>query len=195
MLRIEPITLGDLEAFRLFADREIGKGYYSSDEVNEIFQRSAKEDTTCSLLLRREDNSIAGIRISYPPGNWEHGKSKYLRPDLWPHPLDSTAYFQSLFLAKDVQGQGWGGRLSMESMKRLRALGAQGIVCHSWKESPHNSSTRYLLKLGFELVIEHPLYWAEVNYNCTRCLTPPCQCTAQEMYLDLERTHEHLLLA
>lgn len=187
MLKIRPFKKEDLEAIRQFTDREIGAGYYTTKELQEIFEKSSKNGTMCSLLLENEFNEIMAVRISYPPNQWKHGKGKALRSEKWPHLLEQTAYFQSLFIANELQGQGWGGRLSQESLYVLKEIGAKGVVCHSWKESPNDSSTRYLKKLGFELIEEHPEYWKDVDYNCTRCGKPPCKCTAQEMYLDLNK--------
>ncbi len=187
MTQMRPFRHEDLEAIRLFTDREIGTGYYSIQEIEDIFRRSQKNGVMCSYLLESPEQGILGVRITYPPGMWKKGKGQGLHPELWPHRIEETAYFQSLFLANSVQGQGWGGKLSQESMKALRQVGAKGIVCHSWKESPNDSSSRYLRKLGFELIAEHEKYWKDVPYNCTRCGSPPCQCTAQEMYLNLEK--------
>ena len=186
MLKIRPFQQKDLEAIKDFTDREIGAGYYSQKELEDIFARSVKNSIMCSLLLESDKGNILGVRISYPPGNWKHGKGKGLHPEKWPHAADQTAYFQSLFISNELQGQGWGGKISQEALYKLREVGAKGVVCHSWKESPNDSSTRYLQKLGFELVAEHKEYWKEVDYRCTRCGEPPCLCTAQEMYLDLE---------
>ncbi len=186
-MRIRPMQASDCEDVVAFTDREIGAGYYSLDEVQTIFQRSSKNGRMCTLLLENDKEQIKGIRISYPPGRWEQGKGLGLEPAKWPHDFTATAYFQSLFLSGDLQGQGWGGKLSTAAITILKETGAKGIVCHSWKESPNNSSTRYLQKLGFAVVAEHKDYWRDVNYNCTRCLKPPCRCTAVEMYLDLER--------
>jgi ribosomal protein S18 acetylase RimI-like enzyme len=187
MFNIRPLANTDLEPLRRFTDREIGAGYYSLTELESIFRRSQKSGLMCSLLLVDPDDMIVGVRISFPPGQWEAGKGDGLASAQWPYPLADTGYFQSIFLSSRVQGQGWGGKLSSRALELLRKVGAKGVVCHSWKESPHNSSTRYLLKLGFAVVAEHPRYWQDVPYNCTRCLQPPCQCTAQEMYLDLEK--------
>lgn len=187
MLRIRPIAHADLKALHNFTDREIGVGYYTSSELEDIFKRSQKSGRMYSLLLT-DENDIKGVRISFPPGQWTHGKGKNLSSEVWPHPLAETAYFQSIFLSPSVQGEGWGGRISAEALRILKTSGAKGVVCHSWKESPNNSSTRYLTKLGFKTIAEYPNYWKEVDYNCTRCKKPPCLCTAQEMYLDLERT-------
>jgi hypothetical protein len=186
-MQIRPFREQDLEAIRRFTDQEIGTGYYSLDEVKEIYRKSEKNGVMCSLVLESPKGEIKGVRITYPPGQWSHGKGRGLCPDKWPHALNETAYFQSLFLAGDVQGAGWGGKLSQESLRILRGTGAKGVVCHSWKESPNNSSTKYLLKLGFAQIAEHREYWRDVDYNCTRCGKPPCLCTAVEMYLDLER--------
>ncbi len=186
MLKIRPFKKADLKAIRQFTDREIGAGYYSEKEIQSIFERSSKNGVMCSLLLEDSNGEIRGVRISYPQGQWKHGKGKGLCSEKWPHSLDETAYFQSSFISTDLQGQGWGGKIAQEALFALKEVGAKGVVCHSWKESPNGSSTRYLKKLGFELIKEHPEYWKEVDYNCTRCGKPPCLCTAQEMYLNLE---------
>jgi len=185
-MTIRPLRPADLPDVIKFTDQEIGKGYYSPKEIAEIFERSQKKGVMCTLVLEGDKGKIKGIRISYPPGQWEHGKGQGLEPGQWPHDFKDTAYFQSLFLSEDLQGQGWGGKMSMAAIEILRSVGAKGIVCHSWKESPNNSSTRYLQKLGFSVIAEHKEYWKDVDYNCTRCLKPPCRCTAVEMYLDLE---------
>lgn len=185
MLKIRPFKKEDLKAIREFTDHEIGAGYYSEKELEDIFKRSSKDNIMSSLLLENEQGQILGVRISYPPGNWEHGKGPGLYPQKWPHALSETAYFQSLFISSDLQGQGWGGRLSQEALVALKEVGAKGVVCHAWKESPNDSSTRYLKKLGFELVAEHPEYWKAIDYRCTKCGEPPCHCTALEMYLSL----------
>lgn len=188
MLKIRPIEEKDLFRIQEFTDQEIGTGYYSLEEVKEIYKKSSKNGAISSFLLEDPQGKIQGIRLSYPPGNWTHGKGQGLNPQLWPHPLEDTAYFQSLFVSDAYQGQGWGAQLSQESLKVLAQMGAKGIVCHSWKESPNNSSEKYLLKLGFKTLWEHPHYWRDVPYNCTRCKKPPCLCTALEMYLDLDKT-------
>jgi len=182
---IEELKLSDLPSLKEFTDREIGSGYYSMKEIEEIYMKSQSKGRMCSLVLKKGEQ-ICGVRMTYPPGNWSHGKGSGLTTEKWPYPLSETAYFQSLFLASSVQGEGWGGKLSQRSLQILKEIGAKGVVCHSWKESPNNSSVRYLEKMGFQLIAEHPLYWQHVDYNCTRCLKPPCQCTAQEMYLKLE---------
>jgi len=184
MFNIRPLAKADLAAVHKFADEQIGEGYYSKKEIDDIFIRSQNDDAMFTLILENK-GKIKGIRITYPPGQWEHGKGHGLEPKKWPHPLNQTAYFQSLFLSDDVQGQGWGGRMSLAAIELLRGAGAKGIVCHSWKESPNNSSTRYLQKLGFKIIAEHKEYWKDVNYDCTVCKKPPCRCTAIEMYLDL----------
>lgn len=181
---IQELKHQDLAALKKFTDEQIGAGYYSTAELEDIFQRSQLRGKMTSFLLKK-NNEIVGLRFTFPPGQWSHGKGNGLSLEKWPHPLKQTAYFQSLFLAPAAQGAGWGAKLSGQSIEVLKELGALGVVCHSWKESPHNSSARYLEKMGFKVIVEHPLYWQHINYNCTRCLKPPCQCTALEMYLDL----------
>lgn len=195
---IHTLRRSDLAELKQFTDQTIGAGYYSAAELEEIFEKSLAKPLggdvsgpktgemmkMCSLLLK-DGHEILGVRFTYPPGKWSHGKGEGLNPKLWPHGLHETAYFQSLFLSDKIQGQGWGSKLSAASIEVLRDIGALGVVCHSWKESPFNSSSKYLEKMGFAKIAEHPLYWQHVDYNCTRCLKPPCQCTAVEMYLEI----------
>ncbi len=182
-LKIRPLRKTDIPAVKEFTDRAIGTDYYSVPELEDIYQKSMAGDVMCTLILEIE-GQVQGVRITYPPGNWAHGKGKGLSPSLWPHPMNKTAYFQSLFIAPSLTGSGYGRTLSLKTIELLKGIGTQGIVCHSWKESPNDSSGRYLRALGFKLIDTHPLYWKEVDYVCTRC-GKPCLCTAEEMYLDL----------
>ncbi len=183
---IRPFLPSDIQRVRQFADQEIGVGYYTEAELIENQKKSVGKNGEISsfLLIDETTDQVKGLRLAYPPGNWEHGKGSAQRSDLWPHPLSETAYFQSLFLSADVQGEGWGPKLSQMSIDLFRKNQVKGIATHSWKESPYNSSVRYLEKVGFKTMIEHPLYWINVDYVCTRD-GKPCRCTAMEMYLEL----------
>lgn len=168
-----------------FTDTAIGTGYYSLKELEESQKKSiANNGQISSFVLVNSHSEVKGLRLAFAPGNWHHGKGNKLRPDLWPHPLTKTAYFQSLFISSDLQGQSWGPRLSQRSVDVFKKNQALGIVTHSWKESPNNSSFKYLEKMGFKKIIEHPEYWIDIDYTCTLD-GKPCRCTAIEMYLDL----------
>ncbi|MBC7465566.1 MAG: GNAT family N-acetyltransferase [Bdellovibrio sp.] len=186
ILRIQPFLLTDVDAVKKFTDQEIGFGYYSVEELIQNQKKSVSSSGLISsfLLIDEKDGSVKGLRLAYPPNNWTHGKGSSLRNDLWPFSISETAYFQSLFLSKDVQGQGYGPKLSMISIQVFIKLNAKGIATHSWKESPYNSSIKYLESVGFKKIIEHPNYWSKIDYTCPRD-GKPCQCTAVEMYLTL----------
>lgn len=183
---IRPFLPSDVEAVKKFTDQQIGDGYYSISELllNQKKSIGVNGEITSFVLIEKTTNEVKGLRLAYPPGAWAHGKGSNLRPDLWPFSLEKAGYFQSLFLSIDAQGQNWGPQLSQKSIDIFRKLGAEGIITHCWKESPNNSSFRYLDKVGFKTVIEHPNYWIDVDYVCTRD-GKPCRCTAIEMYLKL----------
>lgn len=168
-----------------FTDQEIGHNYYTVSEIEDMVHRSQRDGQSASRVLV-DQGRVRAVRISYPPGHWSQGKGQGLSPEKWPWPIEQTAYFQSLFVAKDLQNQGWGSRLSKESIAQLRKMGAQGVVCHSWVESPGDSSGRYLRSLNFQSICRYPRYWEFVDYTCPRC-GRPCLCTAEEMYLDLQK--------
>lgn len=176
---IRPLEMGDLPAIKSFADRTIGMNYFSLEELKSSYEKSLSQKIMCSFVLTDGEN-ILGIRLAYPPGTWSKGKGSKLRPDLWKVPLEKVGYFQSLFIDPKVQGGGWGPKLSEASLEGFKKLGAQAVITHAWKESPNNSSVRYLEKFGFKHVATHPEYWIDVDYECIRD-GKPCRCTAEEM--------------
>lgn len=164
-----------------FADRAIGENYFSEQDLLEAIQRSTKDGLNASFILLNAANEVLGFRLSFPPGQWMNLKSKSkICPELWKVAPEEMAYFQSIFLDKSIHGGGWGQKLSIQSLEVLKKMGAKAVVCHSWKESPNNSSMRYLEKMGFQAIKEHENYWIEVDYKCVRC-GKPCLCTATEM--------------
>lgn len=183
-MQIRPLAMNDLHEVKKFTDRTIGRNYFSLEELQECFQKSLAGNVMCSFVLA-DENGIHGLRLAYPPGSWSKGKGSKLRPDLWKVPADKVGYFQSLFIAPEAQGAGWGPKLSEAAIVCFKKLGTEAIVTHAWKESPNNSSIRYLSKFGFEPIATHPEYWIDVDYECVRD-GKPCRCTAEEMikYLD-----------
>jgi ribosomal protein S18 acetylase RimI-like enzyme len=180
---IRPVKLEDAPKLCRFADLAIGSGYYTESELKDKILQSEKDGKMCSFVLENEeDGSIHGLRLTFPPGKWSHGKGSGLLSSKWGVPSQDVAYFQSLFLSNQASGKGWGPKLSLASLAVLKNLGAKAVVTHSWVESPHQSSKKYLEKLGFKTVGLHPKYWQNVDYVCTIC-GKPCQCTAEEMIL------------
>ena len=182
-IKIRPLESDDLSDVVKFCDLNIGKNYYSSPEMKQIFEKSQSNGVMCSFVLWDKE-AIVGVRLTYAPGQWTKGKGSGIHPELWSVPAERVGYFQSLFVSDNYQGGGWGRRLSNVSVEALKSLGTQAIVTHSWKESPNNSSQRYLTNMGFKYVATHPLYWKDIDYVCTYD-DKPCQCTAEEMILYL----------
>lgn len=185
-MKIREFLKKDIKNVKLFCDVNIGKDYYSESELENNQQRSVKNGIVTSFLLvdENDDSTIHGLRLCYPPGQWDHGKGNKISPELWGFQKEELGYFQSLFLSKEAQGLGWGPKLSMKAISALRELGAKGILTHCWKESPSNSSFKYLDKIGFKVLKEHPDYWIDLDYECARD-GYPCRCTAIEMILEL----------
>ena len=148
--------------------------------------RSCRDGISCALGAWTADEQLLGFRLTLPPGNWERGRGHGHTPAVWPAEISKLGYFQSCFVEARHTGQGIGRALSEEAIRRLRSLGARGVIAHSWKESPHDSSRRALTRLGFKIIAEHADYWSDIPYHCHRCGVP-CRCTALEMALDLSR--------
>ena len=182
---IREFLKSDIESIKSFCDVNIGIDYYTVDELTASQLRSEKNGIVTSFVLVDNDSSIQGLRLCYPPGQWDHGKGKKLSPELWGHKQVDLGYFQSLFLSAKVQRQGWGPKLSQFAIEALKKIGAKAILTHCWKESPANSSFKYLNTVGFKVLKEYPNYWIDVDYVCTRD-GKPCHCTAIEMILELK---------
>ena len=186
-MQIVPLEEALVGKVREFTDRTIGAGYYSEAALIESCRRSQSKSISgdavfFSYVLVNDTGEVLGLRLTYPPGQWAHQKRlrRSVSPKKWNSKLEETAYFQSVFIAPELRGEGWGPKLSHLSLKKLIEAGAKAVVCHSWKESPGNSSTKYLKRLGFEEISEYPKFWIDVDYQCTRCGSP-CVCTATEM--------------
>ncbi len=182
---IRPFLDSDIKNVKAFCDINIGKGYYSEPELILSQKRSEKNGVLTSFVLESDDGQIQGLRLCYPPGQWDHGKGNGLSPELWGLDRADLGYFQSLYLSTAVRAQGWGPSLSEQAIKALRTLGAKGIITHCWKESPGNSSFKYLDKVGFKILKEYSNYWIDLDYVCSRDGNP-CRCTAIEMMLELK---------
>lgn len=183
-MQIRPLHKNDLPAVKEFTDKTIGLNYFSLPELEDCHTKSLSNNLMCSFVLENADG-IQGFRLAYPPGTWNKGKGSKLRPDLWKVPAENVGYFQSLFLSEHAQGQGWGPKLSAAAIENFKKLNTKAIVTHAWKESPNNSSIRYLTKFGFQSIATHNEYWVDVDYECVRD-GKPCRCTAEEMIKYLE---------
>jgi predicted N-acetyltransferase YhbS len=180
---IRAMTSADSAAVSALADRLVGDAYYTPEIVDETLRRATQEGQVYAYVAEGEEGLMA-FRFVLPPGHWDHGRGSALAPERWPAALTETAYFQSCFVAHEVMGQGIGRRLGHRALADLKASGARAVVAHSWKESPHGSSLRYLSRLGFMPVAEHAEYWVDVDYTCALD-GKPCRCTAIEVVLDL----------
>jgi len=180
-MEIRNITPQDLHAIQRFTDEFIGLGYFSLDKLEEIYQLSCNSGK-CASFIAVEKSEILGVRLTFAPGRWIEN-THCLTTNKWNVSKENVGYFKSLFVHSKTQGQGVGKTLSNQAIKALKSMGAEAIVCHSWLESPGNSSQKYLTKMGFESVQNHPMFWSKVDYKCVYCGDGTCQCTADEMIL------------
>ena len=166
----------DIEKLLKLTDDLIGINYYSYQDLYKIYKNGFYKGEQLSIII--EDKDIIGFRFTLAPNTW---LDKKIAPELWGVKKEEVAYFQSIFIAKHMTGQGIGRIASLKSIEKLKRLGVKAVVCHSHVESPNNSSQKYLLKLGFKNIKEYPLFWSNIDYLCDTCKVNPCKCTAREM--------------
>ena len=170
----------DLPHVLSFCDYWIGPGYFSLESLEKGLAFSRKDGLESSLVAFKGGKLVA-IRLTFAPGQWLDEIGRPVACDKWEVGPEQVAYFKTLYIAKEYRGRGLGKMLSQQALEVLRKMGTRAIVCHSWLESPHNSSQKYLLKFGFKPVAHYPHYWADGSYDCTRCMPQPCCCSAVEM--------------
>jgi GNAT superfamily N-acetyltransferase len=176
---IRKLDSSDSARILAFTDLWIGRGYFSEEELDLIIELS--EGTSFVAEAQTSNKELLGVRLSIAPGRIMKLGLKDLSIDQWPVAPEKMAYFKSLFVVESAQGQGIGRSLSNCSIAALQKIGAKAIACHSWLESPQDSSRKYLSKLGFQELRQHSKYWYDVDYECTRCGNNKCICTAVEM--------------
>lgn len=180
-IKIRNLNINDLKALLSFTDLWIGANYYSEQELSEVIEQGHSDGRNSSFVAVTSAGEIVGVRLTLAPGNWVQSYKTKITPSKWNLPTEKVGYFKSLFISEEYQGKGLGKELSRKSIEELTKMGAQGIICHSWLESPNNSSQRYLEKMDFKAVAEHPKFWYEIDYLCTRCRPDRCICTGLEM--------------
>ena len=180
MIRVIPLLVRDLDHIKKFSDKWIGVDYFRREDLKEILVYSSLNNLNASFAAWDKED-LVGIRLTFAPGEWIKRFPKGTTPSSWKVEPQKVAFFKSLFIKEDYQGKGLGKKLSNESLKVLKQMGAKAIVCHSWLESPNDSSRRYLDKMGFEKLKDYPQFWNDLNYECIRCSPKKCACTAVEM--------------
>lgn len=179
-VRFKEINLRDVEEILKFTDQWIGMNYFSIEELEEIIKLGMCKEINTSFKAISENGELAGIRLTLAPGEWS-STMRGLSTELWKVAPQDVGYFKSLFVSDLYQKKGVGRTLSTLSIEQLKKAGAKAVICHSWLESPSNSSQRYLKSMGFSAVRTHKEFWSEIDYHCTKCGPSKCLCTAVEM--------------
>lgn len=194
--KITNFTLDRLKEVQEFANKYIGQNYFSKTDLLEVYTKSLLNDLNCSYLLLSEDK-VKGIRLSYMPGKWTLMRDgiKGLSSHLWNElTIKDLGYFQSAVIVPELSGKGFGQVLANLSIDTIKKAGGKGILTHSWMQSPHNSSKKYLEKLGFKLINCHRDYWKNIDFTCPICVKA-CSCTAGEMLLVFNNKKEEKILS
>lgn len=93
---------------------------------------------------------------------------------------EKIGYRSLTAVAASAQGQGVASCLVRSGLETLSKQ-VKVVVCDAWK-SNHTHIGNILIKHGYKVLREAPNFWKEDSltqgYTCSKCGTPPCQCTA-----------------
>ncbi len=177
---ITALHKSDRQSFIHFSDEFIGQNYFNENNFDQQIHLSTLNHLCCSFVLKNIKKQLIGIRITYAPSLWDSFIDFAFLKD-----TNGVAYFKSLFVDPKYQKKGLGPMLSRKSIEILKQMGAKKILTHSWKESPNNSSVKYLESAGFKSLGDIKNYWEKFDYLCSGCQIKPCQCTAVEMIYNI----------
>lgn len=197
MVIIKPLTPAAFSGVIALANRVHGPGYLDWSTLSywqQLAQLGALNANFVALApakaatetenVNATDHEIIGYRLCFRPGSWQ--PDQWCSPELWSVEPAAVAYFKSVAIAPDWQGQGIGQLLLREALRVLKAQGAQAGLAHLWQQSPNNSAVRYFSKAGGRLIKTHPNRWQHLSadgYCCPRCGNLCC-CSAAEMLLE-----------
>ena len=179
--QISPLTANLWPQVVALADRNIGRGYLTKEAMSFFLNLSTDKGKNVSFVLVDSDQNVHGLRLTFAPGKWLKSMNAKTHPELWRSSPLATAYFKTILIDETLRGKGLGPQMTAASIAVLKELGTEAIVCHSWKESPNNSSQKYLITAGFEPLHDIPNFWQDVDYECVICQPQTCSCTAVEM--------------
>ena len=165
------------------ANQVHGENYLNLNSLIELQQRGVKHNINASYVALI-DNRVVGYRLSFAAGQWP--LDQWCSVSQWPVAPANMAYFKSVAVAPELQGQGFGTQLLRASVKSLQQQGATAGLAHIWQQSPGNAAQRYFTKAGAALIQVHPDRWLHLSqtagYLCPICGNR-CHCTAAEMVL------------
>ncbi|SNY41438.1 Predicted N-acetyltransferase YhbS [Arsukibacterium tuosuense] len=165
------------------ANRVHGDNYLDLAKLTGLYQRGIKHGINASFVALSESR-VVGYRLSFAAGQWP--QDEWCTVKLWPVTPEKMAYFKSVAVAPELQGQGLGSALLKVSVSALCQQGATAGLAHIWRESPGNAAQRYFSKAGAKLITIHPDRWLHLckteGYVCPICGSE-CHCTAAEMAL------------
>ncbi|KKO46477.1 acetyltransferase [Arsukibacterium ikkense] len=165
------------------ANQVHGDNYLNLAQLTALHQRGIKDGIDASYVALLE-SKVVGYRLSFAAGQWP--LDQWCSVNLWPVLPDKMAYFKSVAVAPELQGQGLGSTLLKASIAALTQQGATAGLAHIWRESPGNGAERYFSKAGATLLKVHPDRWLHLSetagYICPICGNR-CHCSAAEMAL------------
>lgn len=180
------LTAADYAAVIELGNIVHGDNYLTEENLPGYVERGLKDGVNLSWLAF-VDGELAGIRLTFAPGQWDI--DDYCTPEQWPVPADKMCYFKCSAVSEISRGLGIGRGLLERSIETAKALGCKAGLAHIWMQSPNNSAYSYFTRCGGEMVQQHPDRWYELSvhegYHCPVC-DGICHCTAGEMVLNFE---------
>ena len=187
-------------------DAEYGVGWSTAEQIAErcrggcglvaLCRSGVLEDAGAEF--RCGDDSVVGMRLFAPPGQWRPGECSDMAPcsvERWRElGFVSLALARAVVVHRAAQGRGIGERLMKESFRRARDVhGADGMVVHVWAPSPGATALAKKRREGVTLVevARHSEAWRayslESGWTCLYCGPPPCRCECIECIYDLRK--------
>lgn len=183
MIEYRHLTTTDYDAVIELGNRIHGDNYLTLESLAD-YDRRGRVGAANLNWLAFLDGELAGIRLTFAPGQWE--LDAQCSPDQWPFPAEQLCYFKCAAVDPKTRGTGIGRELLNRSIAEAKTLGCRAGLAHIWMQSPGNAAFEYFTHCGGQLIREHPNRWHDLSlyegYHCPVC-DGICYCSAAEMLL------------
>ncbi|PWW09709.1 MULTISPECIES: GNAT family N-acetyltransferase [Pseudidiomarina] len=183
MVSYKQLTAADFDAVIELGNKVHGDNYLTDESLADYAERGIKDGINLNWLAF-VDGQLAGIRLTFAPGNWE--LDDHCTPAEWPVTPEQMCYFKCVAVDPDIRGAGIGRGMLERSINEAKKLGCRAGLAHIWMQSPDNAAFEYFTRCGGELIEEHGKRWYDLSvndgYHCPVC-DGICYCSAGEMIL------------
>lgn len=174
-----PFTIDDFEDIIRIANKRLGEGYITTDELNAYV--SVKDKIG---IVATSNSKIVGFALAHICNRTEAILLILKEHDWFAKQFtnkDSIGILKTIAVDSAFSNQGIGTLLTRHRIEIIKKK-TTSILAISWEHKKNLANTKMLEHFGLSLKRKIKNYWKKDSllktYTCETCGTPPCKCSA-----------------